>query len=157
MQGNFAICHTGFDPDGFCNGATFASNTNNQLFNVFLKQPYPNNQFDMSSVPAITQNLLGYFPAPNNGTNVYTATQVVHQDTNQFGLRLDQYIGGSDVLNFRYAFSDGTELHPIATSGASVPGFPVGQEQRAQNFVAQETHSFSPCHDRRVPLLLLAE
>ena len=25
-----------------------------------------------------------------------------------------------------------------------MPGFPVGQEQRAQNFVAQETHTFSP-------------
>ena len=137
-QGNFAeICPEGFT-GGFCN------NPNNQLFNVFLNQPYPNNQFDISSISTLTQNLLNYFPAPNNGTNVYTATQIVHQDSNQFGLRLDQYLGNSDVLNFRYAYSDGTELHPIATSGASVPGFPVGQDQRAQNFVAQETHTFSP-------------
>jgi hypothetical protein len=137
-QGNFAeICPEGFT-GGFCN------NPNNQLFNVFLNQPYPNNQFDMSSISTLTQNLLNYFPAPNNGTNVYTATQIVHQDSNQFGLRLDQYFGNSDVLNFRYAYSNGTELHPIATSGASVPGFPVGQDQRAQNFVAQETHTFSP-------------
>lgn len=137
-QGNFAeLCPEGFT-GGFCN------NPNNQLFNVFLNQPYPNNQFDMSSISTLTQNLLNYFPAPNNGTNVYTATQIVHQDSNQFGLRLDQYLGNSDVLNFRYAYSNGTELHPIATSGASVPGFPVGQDQRAQNFVAQETHTFSP-------------
>ncbi len=137
-QGNFAeICPEGFS-GGFCN------NSNHQLFNVFLNQPYIDNQFDMSSVSTLTQNLLNYFPAPNNGTNVYTATQVVHQDTNQFGLRLDQYLGAADDLNFRYAFSNGTEFHPIATSGASVPGFPVGQEQRAQNFVAQETHTFSP-------------
>ena len=120
-QGNFAeICPEGFT-GGFCN------NPNNQLFNVFLNQPYPNNQFDMSSISTLTQNLLNYFPAPNNGTNVYTATQIVHQDSNQFGLRLDQYLGNSDVLNFRYAYSDGTELHPIATSGASVPGFPSGK------------------------------
>jgi hypothetical protein len=138
LQGDFReICPEGFTM-GFCN------NPNHQLFNVFLNQPYPNNQFDISSVSTLTKNLLNYFPAPNNGTNVYTATQVVHQDTNQFGLRLDQYLGASDVLNFRYAFSDGTELHPIATSGASVPGFPVGQEQRAQNFVAQETRTISP-------------
>jgi Carboxypeptidase regulatory-like domain len=137
-QGDFqAICQEGFS-GGFCN------NPNHQLFNVFLNQPYPNNQFDMSFLSPLSQNLLRFFPSPNNGTNVFTATQVVHQDTNQFGLRLDQYLGASDVLNFRYAFSDGTELHPIATSGASVPGFPVGQEQRAQNFVAQETHTFSP-------------
>ena len=137
-QGNFqAICSEGFS-GGFCN------NPNHQLFNVFLNRPYPNNQFDMSSLSPLSRNLLSFFPSPNNGTNVFTATQVVHQDTNQFGLRLDQYVGTSEVLNFRYAFSDGTELHPIATSGASVPGFPVGQEQRAQNFVAQETHTFSP-------------
>jgi len=137
-QGNFQeICPEGFTA-GFCN------NPGHQLFNVFFHQPYINNQFDMSSVPAITQNLLSYFPSPNNGTNVYTATQVVHQDSDQFGVRFDQYVGASDVLNFRYAYSDGTQFHPIATSGASVPGFPVGQEQRAQNFVAQETHTFSP-------------
>jgi len=137
-QGNFQeICPEGFTA-GFCN------NPDHQLFNVFFHQPYINNQFDMSSVPAITQNLLSYFPSPNNGTNVYTATQVVHQDSDQFGVRFDQYVGASDVLNFRYAYSDGTQFHPIATSGASVPGFPVGQEQRAQNFVAQETHTFSP-------------
>jgi hypothetical protein len=137
-QGNFQeICPEGFT-GGFCN------NPDHQLFNVFLNQPYPNNQFDMSFLSPLSQNLLGYFPSPNNGTNVYTATQVVQQDTNQFGLRVDQYLGGSDVLNFRYAYSDGTQFHPIATSGASVPGFPVGQDQRAQNFVAQETHTFSP-------------
>jgi hypothetical protein len=141
-QGDFsALCP--LIPDGGFTGG-FCNNPNHQLFNVFLNQPYPNNQFDMSSVSPLTQNLLNYFPAPNNGTNVYTATQVVHQDTNQFGLRLDQYLGNSDVLNFRYGYSDGTEFHPIATSGASVPGFPVGQDQRAQNFVAQETHTFSP-------------
>ena len=70
---------------GFCN------NPNNQLFNVFLNQPYINNQFDMSSVSTLTQNLLKYFPLPNNGPDVYTATQVVQQDSNQFGLRFDQY------------------------------------------------------------------
>jgi hypothetical protein len=87
---------------------------------------------------------LDFFPLPNTGTNVFTSTQVVRQDTNQYGLRLDHYLAASDILNFRYAFSDGTQFNPIPTSGASVPGFPVGQEQRAQNFVAQETHTFSP-------------
>src|SRR5450432_2289692 len=101
-QGNFAeICPEGFT-GGFCN------NQNHQLFNVFLNQPYVNNQFDMSSVSTLTQNLLKYFPLPNNGNNVYTATQVVHQDTNQFGLRFDQYVGTADALNFRYALSDGS-------------------------------------------------
>lgn len=137
-KGDFsALC-----PEGFSGG--FCQNPNHQLFNVFTKQPYPNNQFPASSINTISQGLLSLFPLPNSGPNVFTSTQVVRQDTNQFGLRLDHYLAASDVFNFRYAFSNGTQFNPIPTSGASVAGFPVGQEQRAQNFVAQETHTFSP-------------
>jgi hypothetical protein len=139
-QGNFsAVCPEGFS-GGFCN------NPNHQLFNVFLNKPYPNNQMPLSlpDTNPLSLGLLQLFPLPNSGTNVFSSTQVVRQDTNQFGLRLDHYLGTSDIFNFRYAFSDGSQFNPIPTSGASVPGFPVGQEQRAQNFVAQDTHSFSP-------------
>lgn len=137
-KGDFsALC-----PEGFSGG--FCQNPNHQLVNVFTKQPYPNNQFPASSINTISQGLLSLFPLPNSGPNVFTSTQVVRQDTNQFGLRLDHYLAISDVFSFRYAFSNGTQFNPIPTSGASVPGFPVGQEQRAQNFVAQETHTFSP-------------
>ena len=117
-----------------------------QLFNVFLNKPYPLNQLPLTppDTNPLSLGLLQLFPLPNSGANVFTSTQVVRQDTNQFGLRLDHYLGTADVLNFRYAFSDGSQFNPIPTSGASVPGFPVGQEQRAQNVVAQDTHTFSP-------------
>ncbi len=140
-KGDFSALCTVQD-GGFAGG--FCKNPNHQLFNVFTKQPYLNNQFSVSSINTISQGLLSLFPLPNSGTNVFSSTQVVRQDTNQFGLRLDHYLAASDVFNFRYAFSNGTQFNPISTSGASVPGFPVGQEQRAQNFVAQETHTFSP-------------
>jgi hypothetical protein len=156
-NGDFSeICINGFDtsgPDaGLCRDrqppippGDLKSQPIHQLFNVFLNKPYLNNQFPIDSDAAsLSLGLLNYFPQPNSGNNVFTSTQVVHQDSNQFGLRLDHYLGISDILNLRYSFSDGTQFNPIPTSGASVPGFPVGQEQRAQNFVAQETHSFSP-------------
>jgi hypothetical protein len=138
-QGDFsAICTAGFT-GGFCN------DQNQQLFNVFLNQPYPNNQYPVDTqTNPVTQNLLQYIPFPNNGLNVFTSTQVVRQDSNQGGVRVDHYLTASDILNFRYGIIDGTQFNPIPTSGASVPGFPVGQDQRAQNFVAQETHTFSP-------------
>jgi Carboxypeptidase regulatory-like domain/TonB dependent receptor len=139
-QGNFsAVCTEGFS-GGFCN------NPNHQLFNVFLNKPYPNNQVPLSppDVNPLSLSLLKLFPNPNTGINVFTSTQVVQQDSNQFGLRLDHYLSPTNILNFRYAFSDGSQFNPIPISGASVPGFPVGQEQRAQNLVAQETHTFSP-------------
>ncbi len=138
-NGDFsALCPEGFTA-GFCN------NQNHQLFNVFLSQPYPNNQYPVDTqTNPITQNLLQYIPFPNSGPNVFTTTQVVRQDSNQGGVKIDHYLTPSDILNFRYSIIDGTQFNPIPTSGASVPGFPVGQDQRAQNFVLQETHTFSP-------------
>lgn len=41
-------------------------------------------------------------------------------------------------------FNQLSQFDPLSPGGASVPGFPVGEDQRAQNFVADETHTFSP-------------
>ncbi len=141
--GDFSALCTA-DDGGFVGG--FCANPNHQLFNVFLNQPFPNNQMPLTPPYAspLALGLLNSFPLPNTGPNVYTSTQVNQQNTDQFGLRFDHYLGVADVFNFRYMFSDGNQFNPIPTSGASVPGFPVGQEQRAQNFVAQDTHTFSP-------------
>jgi Carboxypeptidase regulatory-like domain len=127
-------------PEGFTAG--FCSNPNHQLFNVFLNKPYPKNQ--LTDINPLSTGLLSLFPLPNSGTNLFTSTQVVTQSYDQFGIRLDHYLTPSDALNFRYMFNDGEQFNPIPVSGASVPGFPVGQNQRAQNFVAQETHTFNP-------------
>jgi hypothetical protein len=127
-------------PEGFTSG--FCNNPDHQLFNVFLNKPYPNNQ--LTDINPISTGLLSLFPLPNTGTNLFTSTQIVTQDYDQFGIRLDHYLSSRDAFNFRYMFNDGNQFNPIPTSGASVPGFPVGQDQRAQNFVAQETHTFNP-------------
>ena len=127
-------------PEGFTAG--FCNNSNHQLFNVLLNKPYPNNQ--LTDINPFSASLLNFFPLPNSGPNVFTSTQIVTQNYDQFGIRLDHYLTASDVLNFRYMFNQGNQFNPIPTSGASVPGFPVGQDQRAQNFVAQETHTFNP-------------
>ncbi len=135
-QGNFGqLCPEGFDSNGMC------TNPAHQLFNIFANAPIPYNQLPF--INPLSQNLLSLFPEPNSGTNVFTATQTLHDDTDQFGVRVDHYLRNSDSLNFRYMFSNGTRLDPLSTSGASVPGFPVGEDHRAQNFVVQETHTFS--------------
>jgi Carboxypeptidase regulatory-like domain/TonB dependent receptor len=127
-------------PEGFTGG--FCNNPNHQLFNVFLNKPYPNNL--LTDINPLSTGLLSLFPLPNRSLNLFTSTQIVTQNYDQFGIRLDHYLSSSDALNFRYMFNDGNQFNPIPTSGASVPGFPVGQDQRAQNFVAQETHTFNP-------------
>lgn len=129
-----------FDANGFC------SNQDHQLFNVFLNKPYPFNQMPQTppDTNPLSLGLLGLFPLPNTGDNIFTSTNVFTQSSDQFGVRLDHQLSGADTLNFRYAFANGSQFNPIPTSGASVPGFPVGQRQRAQNFVVTETHTFSP-------------
>jgi len=146
-NGDFSkICQTGFDQNGFCKDTDSNGQPINTLFNVFLNKPYPFNQMPLTppDTSPLSLGLLSLFPVPNTGDNLYTSTQIVTESSDQFGVRLDHQLTSADTLNFRYAYANGTEFNPIPTSGASVPGFPVGQEQRAQNFVATETHSFSP-------------
>jgi hypothetical protein len=90
------------------------------------------------------KNVLPFFPLPNVGENGFIATQTLSQNNDQFGVRLDHYLSHADTLNFRYMYSSGPTTDPLSPAGANVPGFPVGQDDRAQNFVAQETHVFSP-------------
>ena len=136
--GDFSeLCPQGFT-DGFCN------NPANQLFNVFANAPYPNNQVPQAQFDPVSQNLLSFFPLPNDGTNLFSTTQTFSNNTDQFGIKVDHYLDPSDTLTFRYMFNQLSQIDPLSPGGASVPGFPVGENQRAQNFVAQETHTFSP-------------
>jgi len=119
------------------------NNPEHQLFNIPAQEPIPFNQFQ-DFVDPFAQSLLELFPLPNRGLNSFFSTQTFQEDSDQFGLRLDHYLSGSDVLNARYVFSQGNNVDPLSPSGASVPGFPVTEDHRAQNLVLQETHTFSP-------------
>jgi Carboxypeptidase regulatory-like domain len=145
-QGNFAqLCPEGFDQNsGICN------NQNHQLFNIFFKQPYPFNQMPAPNPnnplaqSEFAVNLLNLFPNPDVGTNGFLSTGTRQDDRNQFGVRVDHYLTRADRLNFRYMFNNVNRVDPLSTAGATIPGYPVGEDHRAQNFVAQETHTFSP-------------
>src|SRR5204863_593259 len=115
------------DPDNF--------NPGHQLFNFFTGKAYSNNQLTDFSPFSATQNILKLIPEPNQGTNIFNFTETARQDSSQFGIRLDHYLSPKDSLNFRYLFSDGNNFDPLSTSGASIPGFAVGEDHRAQNFV----------------------
>lgn len=141
-QGNFSqLCTAGFT-NGFCNDPNPADGQ--QLYSFATGQPVPvlNNQ--LTSINPISTNILPFFPAPNTGSNTFITTQSLQVNNDQFGLRLDQYLSPTNTLNFRYLYSSGPTTDPLSPAGANVPGFPVGQDDRAQNFVSQETHIFSP-------------
>jgi hypothetical protein len=139
------LCQLGFDSNGICKDRDPKTNQPiNQVINEFANQPVPFNKLDPQSINSVSQTLLAFFPLPNVGENTFVSTQNKSTDNDQFGVRLDHYLTPRDVLNFRYIFSEGNVVDPLSTSGANVPGFPVGEEHRAQNFVATETHTFSP-------------
>src|ERR1700678_2241876 len=139
-QGNFAeLCTSGFT-GGLCNDPNPADGQ--QLYNFLTGAPVPNNQ--LMYINPISQNILPFFPLPNSGPNGYIATQTLSENNDQFGVRFDHYLSRTDTLNFRYMYSSGPTTDPLSPVGANVPGFPVGEDDRAQNFVAQETHVFSP-------------
>jgi len=140
-QGNFGeLCTSG---GGAFDGAGMCSNSAGQL--TFFGTPVPFNQATLfTPIDPVATKMLGFFPSPNNGSNGFITTQTLAENNDQFGLRLDHYLTSADNLNFRYMFSTGPTTNPVSPSGASVPGFPVGEYDRAQNFVFQETHVFSP-------------
>ena len=114
------------------------------LFNFSSGQPVLVPGGQVTPINPIAQNILAFYPLPNAGPNAFVTTQSLAENNDQFGLRFDHYLSPSDTLNFRYMYSGGPTTDPLSTAGANVPGFPVGQYDRAQNFVAQETHVFSP-------------
>jgi len=111
------------------------------LINENTGQQYPNDT--LPSINPISQSLLSYFPLPNVGTNLFTTTQNLNANRDQFGVRVDHSISSRDSIFVRYNYSSGSQFNPLAVSGATVPGFPVDENDRAQNIVIEETRMFS--------------
>ena len=143
-QGNFGeLCtspsggNSSFDTNGNCLNAA------GQL--TFFGGNVPYNQLTIiQPIDPVATNVTPFFPLPNRGENGFIGTETKIENNNQFGVRLDHFLTHADTLNFRYMFSSGPTTDPLSPAGANVPGFPVGEYDRAQNFVSQETHIFSP-------------
>jgi hypothetical protein len=146
-KGNFSEMCTGAGgkfSGGLCTDASGDFLPNRQLFSLFTGQPVPVPNNTLPGLDPTSKNVLPFFPLPNSGLNTFITTETKSDTNDQFGVRLDQYLSTTDTLTFRYMFSGGPTVDPLSPAGANVPGFPIGADNRAQNFVAQETHVFSP-------------
>jgi len=147
-QGDFSErCPGGFDSNGVCKGVDLTRPPDPRQLYVFdfaVGRPVfvPYNL--LTSIDPIARKVLNFFPKPNTGLNTFITSQSLSQNNDQFGVRLDHYFSHVDTLNFRYMYSAGPTTDPLSPVGANVPGFPVGEYDRGQSFVAQETHVFSP-------------
>jgi outer membrane receptor protein involved in Fe transport len=114
------------------------------LINYLFGQPIPGNVIPPEMINSVSKNLLNFYPLPNAAPNLYTSTQVLHNNTDQFGARIDHQLSQRDEIFGRYLYSQGSSIDPLSISGANVPGFPVASDLRTQNFLLSETHTFSP-------------
>jgi hypothetical protein len=129
-----------FNSQGLCS----ASAGQLLLINESTGQPSPIPYNQLPFINPISQTLLSYYPLANDGPFTYVGTQSSSVNSDQFGVRIDHYLTNRDILNARYSFGQSNELDPLPPGGANVPGFPITTNQREQNFVLQETHTFSP-------------
>ena len=108
------------------------------------------NQIKPSCIDPVAAGLINkLWPEPNLGTGVYQAAPILTLNHDQFLVKVD-HNGTRNSFSSRYAFDDGREFEPVAgaagagfTAGSGVPGFPVTNPTRAQNFVFADTFLFS--------------
>lgn len=113
-------------------------------------QPFPGDLIPQDRIDPIARQVLGLYPEPNLGSNIWTGAPTGSNDRNQFLVRLDHsFLGGKNNLTGRYIFDDGSLARPnhVQSTGSSfvdVPGFGVEDPNRFQNFLMADTHVFSP-------------
>ncbi len=105
--------------------------------------PLPGNKIT-AGVSSIAANVLGLYPLPNAGTNLYRATVVGTNYSDQAGLRLDYNTSTTDQLSARFSYSGGYDLSPVSVRGTPIPGFPTRNDLKTDSAEISETHTFSP-------------
>ena len=95
---------------------------------VKTRAPFTGNLIPNSLLDPAAGKFIDLLPSPTNGnaTNNYTITPALTQDTNQFDARIDQNLGASNRLFFKYSFDQTEQVSPgtVATvaSGTATIG-----------------------------------
>jgi hypothetical protein len=91
---------------------------------VTTRAPFAGNQIPTALLDPAAVKLVDLLPNPTNGnaTNNYTITPALTQNTNQFDARIDQNLGASDRLFFKYSFDQTEQVSPgtVATAASGV-------------------------------------
>ncbi len=114
------------------------------LINEFTGQQFPDNRIAPFLISPVALKAESLFPLGNLSPSLFSSTQMLTDDYDQGGFRLDHYFTNSDQIFARYATSALATLDPLPANGSNVPGFPVGNEIRTQSFTISDVHLFSP-------------
>jgi hypothetical protein len=79
-----------------------------------LRNPFPGNQIPSSMLDPAAVKLTQLLPAPTTGgtSNNYVFNPALTQRTDQFDIRIDQNLGSSDRIFFRYGYDNSNQVVP---------------------------------------------
>ena len=143
-----AIVPNAAERSGNFSGLTDSSGNPEPLINEFTGEPFTFNgvfgqipPFILSPIALKAESLI---PLPNIGPSLYSSTQLLTNNYDQGGFRLDHYFGNGDQLFARYATASQYEFDPLPINGSGVPGFPVTDNVTTNSFTMSHVHLFSP-------------
>ncbi|HEY3939850.1 MAG TPA: TonB-dependent receptor, partial [Bryobacteraceae bacterium] len=91
------------------------------LINEFTGQPFPNSQIPSFLISPIAAQAEELYPLGNISPSLFSSTQILSNDYDQGGFRLDHYFSNSDQLFARYSTSSLHALDPLPINGSNVP------------------------------------
>jgi hypothetical protein len=106
-------------------------------------QPFPNGRLPF--LHPVGQAVASLYPLPTRATpgQNYVSSPALSDDTNKFDVRLDHQLGRAGTLSGRYSFADRDRFEPFAAQQFSaVPGYGNDVDERGQNLMLGETHTF---------------
>lgn len=143
-----AIVPTAAERTGNFSGLTDSSGNPVPLINEFTGQPFSYGgvmgQIPPSMLSPISLKAEALIPLPNIGPSLYSSTQMLTNNYDQGGARLDHYFRNSDQIFARYSFSTQHELDPLPINGSGVPGFPVTNNITTNSATISYVHLYSP-------------
>ncbi len=118
--------------------------TGNQLINFLTGQPFPGNRIPAAAFNAVSQRVVQFYPVGNVSPALYRTTEVLRNDSDQGGFKVDALRGERDQFAVRYATASSANVNPLSVRGADVPGFGTGDDVRSHSATVSHTHLFGP-------------
>ena len=108
---------------------------------------FPGNQIPADRMDGIAPEFLRQVPLPSRPGAVQnlTAVESLHQNVDQFSVRVDHRIGASDQIFARFSTFDAHDLQPFGTSvqqESLVPGFGRTLDTTTRNLAVSHAHTF---------------
>jgi hypothetical protein len=93
-----------------------------------VRVPFANNQIPSALLDPAAVRLFSLLPRPTSAgaTNNYISNPALTQRTDQFDVRLDQNLGASDRLFFRYGYDNSNQVTPGTIPSPPNSAIPIG-------------------------------